>query len=200
VKIVISNSARVEGTRDIERLSGGFSLIELMVVVVLMAVMTALIIPEMRGTFEEALLRANARKMVSACNLAYARSISLNKTISVRVNPKGSGYLVEAEPGTQDIEDNAAPAGDSPESKGDLDSRVTVKIRRVTPSPAEPGGEEPPPAEEETGKTDVIRFHPNGTADAAEIVLRDRQGFELLLRVSPATGRVNILDPPKARL
>jgi prepilin-type N-terminal cleavage/methylation domain-containing protein len=40
-----------------------FTLIELMVVIVLIGIMTAMIIPEMKGTFEEALLRSTAREL-----------------------------------------------------------------------------------------------------------------------------------------
>src|ERR1022692_2607980 len=54
-----SNSGHAGGQecpRSLGRSStSGFTLIELMVVIVLIAVMTAMIIPEMKGTFEDAL-------------------------------------------------------------------------------------------------------------------------------------------------
>jgi predicted secreted protein len=42
---------------------------------------------------------------------------------------------------------------------------------------------------------DAISFYPDGTADAAEIQLRDRDGFQLLLQLNPVTGRVHITEP-----
>ena len=33
-----------------------------------------------------------------------------------------------------------------------------------------------------------------GTADAAEIILRDRDGFRLYLRINPITARVELVD------
>jgi hypothetical protein len=43
----------------------------------------------------------------------------------------------------------------------------------------------------------VIGFYPDGTADPAEIQLRDRQGFGLLLKISPVTARVRVLELPR---
>ena len=40
----------------------GFSLIELMVVIILIGVMAAMIVPEMKGSYEDVLLRATSRR------------------------------------------------------------------------------------------------------------------------------------------
>src|SRR6266446_1993484 len=62
----------------------GFTLMEIMVVLVLLAIMAAVIIPEMKGSFEDALLRSNARKLADVFNLAYSRAVSLNQLHRVR--------------------------------------------------------------------------------------------------------------------
>ena len=41
---------------------------------------------------------------------------------------------------------------------------------------------------------EAVTFYADGTADAGEIVLRDRQGFRLGLRVHGATGRVELRE------
>ena len=46
-----------------------FTLIEMMTVLVLIGIMIAMIIPEMKGTFEDALLRSTSRDLVSVCVL-----------------------------------------------------------------------------------------------------------------------------------
>ena len=42
--------------------------------------------------------------------------------------------------------------------------------------------------------SEPIFFYPDGTADASEIVLRDRDGFRLALRINPVTARVRIIE------
>ena len=53
-----------------------FTLIEMMVVVLLISVLTALIIPEMKGTFEDALLRTTSRQLLDAFALASSRAVT----------------------------------------------------------------------------------------------------------------------------
>src|SRR5690242_12073923 len=55
------------------RACSAFTLLEIMVVLVLIGILTALILPEMRGTYEDALLRSTSRQLVNAFNLAYSR-------------------------------------------------------------------------------------------------------------------------------
>ena len=46
-----------------------------------------------------------------------------------------------------------------------------------------------------TGSTEwPIAFYPDGTADAARLMLRDREGFRLALRINPITARVHIVE------
>jgi len=72
-----------------------FTLIELMVVVVLIGIMTALIVPEMKGTYEEALLRSSSRELVNVLSLASSRAVSINQLHRVRLDSHSGRYLVE---------------------------------------------------------------------------------------------------------
>ena len=73
----------------------GFTLIELMVVIVLIGIMTAMIISEMKGTYEDALLRSTARKLVDVYSLANSHAISLNQLHRVRLDRKNGRYFIE---------------------------------------------------------------------------------------------------------
>src|SRR5258708_4825192 len=48
-----------DGEREKTRCVRAFTLVELMVVMVLIAIMAAMIVPEMKGTYEDALLRSS---------------------------------------------------------------------------------------------------------------------------------------------
>ena len=41
---------------------------------------------------------------------------------------------------------------------------------------------------------ETIGFYADGTADAREIQLEDRDGFRLVLRINPTTARVRIVE------
>jgi type II secretory pathway pseudopilin PulG len=164
-----------------------------MVVITIIGIMTALMIPEMKGSFQDALLRSSGRELINVFDLAYSRAVSLNQIRRVRVDEKTGRYVVEKQVLSNGQEDYV-PADDVPGSQGQLDSRITVEYHPVS----EPeGGANPPPAppltESRPDETMVV-FYPDGTADAAAFLLRDRDGFRLLLEISPITARVHIVE------
>jgi type II secretion system protein H len=162
-----------------------FTLVELMVVLVLISIFTGLIVGEMRGTFEDALLRGAARKLVSAANFAGSQAVSTSQPLSIRINPVNSEFSVRKQA--------AAENGSGVLESGKLDERITVLVREQETTQPEDAAAAPE-TEERSGKTGEITFYADGTADPREILLRDRMGVELLLRVSPITGRVKIVN------
>ena len=151
----------------------GFSLIELLVVIVLMVILTAMIVPEMRGTFEDATLRSTGRKLTSAMNLAHSRAITLQQTHRVALDAKAGRFAVERM--VRETEGSGfTSASDIPGGTGELDKRITFDVRKDGETQA-----------------NAISFYANGTADAAEVLLRDREGFGITLKVNGITARVS---------
>jgi type II secretory pathway pseudopilin PulG len=176
-----------------------------MVVVVLIAVMVALIIPEMRGTFEHEVLRSTSRQAVRALNIAYSQSITTQKRHRVRLDRTTSQLVVEAIDPERKDDGPVIPLTDLPGASSKVDPRVTIEVRprteTVSLSGEDRGTEQaPPPAtEEDPGDAENINFFPTGTADAKEMVLHDREGFNLTLRINPTTSRVQVVDAGKSR-
>jgi type II secretion system protein H len=161
-----------------------FSLVEIMVVLVLMGILTAMIIPEMRGTFEDALLRSASRELVSVFELASSRAVSLNQSLRVRLDTADGRYQIERlvrDGAREDFVPLTGVAG----TAGRLDQRISVEVRGAGGSEREP---------QTPGHGTAIVFNPDGTADAAMILLQDRAGFRLGLRVNPITSRVSLLE------
>jgi type II secretion system protein H len=175
-----------------------FTLIELMLVCLLVAILTAMIIPEMRGSYQDALLRAASRKLVAAFDLAYSRTVSLDQVNRVRLDPETRRYVVEKR--VQDGEQASFVAlKDVSGGEGELDSRISVQVRNPSDdltNEAPEAASAQPLASDLAGpeSDDAIAFYPDGTADGREVILRDRDGFGLALRVNPITARVNIVE------
>jgi type II secretion system protein H len=171
----------------------GFTLIELMVVITIIGIMTAMMIPEMKGSFQDALLRSTSRELINVFDLAYSRAVGLNQVRRVRLDETTGRYLVEKQV-QENGEESFVPADDVPGSKGQLDSRITVEFHRpdeLSPEQAWSAGA----SVVETGSGQAaIMFYPDGTADAGTFMLRDRQGFRLLLQINPVTARVHAVE------
>lgn len=173
---------------------GGFTLIELMVVLLLMAVLTGVMVAEMRGTFEDALLRSSARELISACQMASSRAVTINQPHTLVIEDEGGAYAIERIARDQETGGRPRKVRDVPGGEGTLDERITVQIHEPEMISLEEGENEEGSAgsTEPAGMAQAITFYPDGTADPREILLRDRAGFELALRINPATARVRV--------
>jgi type II secretion system protein H len=178
-----------------------FTLIELMVVMALIGIMTAMILPEMKGTYEDAVLRSTSRELISACSLASSHAVSLNQAHRLRLDRNGGHYSIERRGLERGTGGRFIPARDVIGGEGDLDRRISIELHRTADDTIAAGEEEPSPALRKSPPSDrhedSVVFYPDGTADATEIVLRDRDGFRLALRINAVTARVQIIELPR---
>jgi Tfp pilus assembly protein FimT len=161
------------------------------VVVALVGILSALIIPGMHGTYEEALLRSTSRELIDAFQVAYSQSVSFGQPHRFHFDPSTHRYAVEKVLGDEGREDYV-PLRDVPGCEGRLDMRIAIHIRAVPdPTVASGGSDSDDSPRPESGQ---LSFYPDGTADARDVLLEDRDGFRLLLRVNPVTARVRIFE------
>lgn len=161
----------------------GFTLVEMMVVVVIISIMSVAIIAEMHGTFQDALLRSASRELASAFSAASSRAISVNRPYRVILDRTEHRYFVAWSARGGSVFHSAA---DVPGGSGKIDSRITVKIRAPETDSPDDAGQEAPVTD------DGVTFYPDGTADSRQIELADRDGFRLALRINPITSRVQV--------
>jgi len=177
-------------------LGGAFTLTELLVVVVIISIMSVAILAEMHGTFQDALLRAASRQLAGAFNLASSEAISFNRPYRVRLDRNSGRWLLEKSArGGSDF----FPALETSGSSGTLDPRIAIRILDSRVISAADGSSQQPPedADDSTAPASLlaaesVTFYPDGTADARQIILTDRDGFRLNLRISPVTSRVQV--------
>jgi Tfp pilus assembly protein FimT len=180
-----------------------FTLIELVVVCMLLVILAAVILPEMRGSYQDSLLRATGRKLLDCFDLAYSQAVSQDQVDRVRLDIRNGKYAVEKRVETQGQED-FEPIKNVPDAQGDLDSRISYEVRDASEDSTNAAAESGSPAAEtmtrDTSNSepdDVISFFPDGTADNREVILRDQEGFGLALRLNPITARVKIIELPR---
>ena len=174
---------------------------EIMIVVILIAIMTAMILPEMKGSYEDTLLRSNSRELVNAFKLAYSRSVSFNQSHRVRIDSQNGRYAVEKQVIARGGE-TFVPLRDVPGGEGKLDTRITIQIQKgdtqtatepgLTPAPV-PDSAVLPDGSASVATTDIV-FYPDGTSEGGDVLLQDRQGYRLVLRSTPTTARIRILE------
>ncbi|MGH7951129.1 MAG: pilus assembly FimT family protein [Limisphaerales bacterium] len=176
------------------KLRRGFTLIEMMVVIILIAIISAMIIPEMKGSFDDALLRSTGRDLINVFSLASSRAVSFDQHYRVQFDIQNGRYMLE-----QQIHDGAqeefVPLKDVSGAEGKVDSRIAIEINSPDENPSENNSDNSDGSSANENLQDAISFYPDGTADTAEIRLRDRDGFQLLLKLNPVTARVHITEP-----
>jgi len=175
-----------------------FTLIELMVVVVLIGIATAVIVPQMKGTYEDARLRSASRELVGVFNIASSRAVSLNEIHRVRLDRSTGRYFMERKVREGESGAGFVPIRDVPGGEGTIDKGISIAMRQ----PGEEAFAEPDSSVGRSSDDDLrardadqlIAFYPDGTADSREILLQDREGFRRVLRLNPITASVQIVE------
>src|SRR3569832_779714 len=108
-----------------QRGRGGFTLVELMVVIIIIGIISAVMFSEMRGTFEDTLLRGVARKVIDACDLASNRAIATHQAHLLKIDSKGGRFAVAPRgPGSSEQTGVDLTGG-----VGEMDTRIALSVK-----------------------------------------------------------------------
>ncbi len=170
----------------------------MLVVVVVIAILTTMMLPSMRGTLDDALLRSSARQLVDVCGIAQSRSVSLNQVHRVRVDPVTGQFHLERRVRGARGGGGFVRVQDVPDGHGTFDESVSVHRRdRDAERESSENQQAATGGGEESAAPLALVFHPDGTAEGTDLVLRDRSGFGLVLQVNPVTGRMRVGEAPR---
>jgi general secretion pathway protein H len=136
----------------------GFTLLELIVVLVLAGMLLSLAVPSLFGALESGRLRSCAAEVRAAFNLARTLAASGGRERAVTFHLERGAYAVDGE-----AKERLVPEG------------VAIAAARRGTEIAEQGEVR-------------IRFYPDGSAEEAEILLSSRGGGRLRVTVDPLTG------------
>ena len=148
------------GPRDRRPAAGGFTLLELIVVLFLAGLVAALVAPSFSGTLESARLRSGAAEVRAALTLARTLAASGSRVRAVSFDAERGEYAVVGEARTYLL-----PEG------------IRIASARVGTGDA-------------VSELFRVRFFPDGSAEEAEIVVASSVGGRLRVTVDPLTGIV----------
>jgi general secretion pathway protein H len=140
---------------------GGFSLLELILVIAVLSMLAAVVIPSLPGALESARLRGCAGEVRATLTLARTLAVSESRGRSVSFDLDSGEYGVD---------------GDA--RKWLLPDGILLAAVRLGDAAAERG-------------VVRIRFRPDGSADEAQIAISSSGGGTIRVDVDPLTGMVS---------
>jgi general secretion pathway protein H len=165
-------------TGDRKRVSSaGFTFVELMVVIVIIALMTSFAIPEIRTSLYSDQLKATTRKILGLVSEASQEAVSRHAEFSL--------YFDFEQNTISTIQDENQLETDDHTARGtEINVGDAVRIIDVT---SVHGGKE-------TQGRAIVRFTKQGYVDKTLIHLRSENGDEMTIMLSPFLGVTKVYD------
>ena len=156
------------------RSQNGFTLLELIVVLVIITVMLAISAPRLAERAQGSVVRGAAYDLQTLASAARARAVLSGQVVGLMFSSEGQELRLIAQSRTAQGSTlvDLTPRRRLPEG---------MQVRFI------------PQADD--GQQEVIRFHPDGSAEAGEVRLQDKQGTEWILPVQQALGRLHWSQP-----
>lgn len=147
----------------------GFTLIELIVVIVIIAVASALVMPSMRSGLSGVRLEAKGRDLATLCRFARTLAVGEQRVYRIRIEKeKNSIFLTDAY--------------HEKVRSFDLTREIMLEAFKYE-------------GEESREPIVFLNFYPNGRADEAELVLKNKQGREVIVKTDVLTGTAKLVIP-----
>ncbi len=165
--------------------NAGFTLIELIVVLLIMTAMMAVAAPRVAGRSEAAVLRAAASDFQTLASAARAKAVLQQRTISLTIDKQGRSIgLFAILPANVDGDQG----NEGPLSVSAGDEAESVSRSR--------GLSEGLVAAFESDKSDAnsINFYPDGSSDQATLIISNARDEALKLSLAAATGRLRLAE------
>jgi type IV fimbrial biogenesis protein FimT len=170
--------------------SRGFSLVELMFAVSLLAVLTAMAVPPLAASVDSARARSAVRYLAGRLAMARAQAVSRGSNVAIRFVETENGLTLASYGDgngdgvrSDDIATGIDPVLEPPVRLQDLLPGVNVAFW---------GGADPPEAPV-VGRARLFSFSPTSTATSGTIYVHAADGTQWAVRVLGVTARARVL-------
>jgi len=178
-----------------------FTLIELMVVILMIAVMASVVVPAYNHFFAKAQFEQAARQVQDIFAFAREQAILRNTTVTVTYDSGSHAFTAQVAPPSQTQTDmpvalantvnpdgTAVQSGET-QKAAQLNSDVNVTSFTVSNNPTQTSASAGP------GGGNQLHFLPDGTVEGATLGLISASGYSADYQLWPATGRLTRMDP-----
>jgi type II secretion system protein H len=158
----------------------GFTLVELILVMVLLLIVAAMVAPRMSSFFRGRALSSEAQRLLSLTHYAQSRAVAEGVPVLLWIDPRNSRYGIDIQNGHTSAEDRDVTY--------EADPSVTLEVPTVANAPVSEDDDEKLGLPENLA---AIRFTPDGFFDEVsvnKIILR--QGDEAALELVPTVNRL----------
>ncbi len=192
--------SRVEARTRLAACSDGFSLVEALVVVAMLATVAGIAVPLLSSSLNALRAGGAARYLSGRLNLARSEAVKRSVHVALRIEGRDTGYRYAFYADgngdgvrTRDIARGLDYQIMAPERIDEKFGGVTFGILDgVTPiddSEPLPAGSDPV----RFGRSDILSFSPLGSSTAGTLYLQGRGRQQMAVRVLGVTGRVRVL-------
>lgn len=173
------------------RSRGAFTLIELMVVILIIAVVSAVIVPAYGGFYAKSRFDGEIKRIQDFVAEARARAVAGDTTVTLHFERGADVFTISVDTLPQQNDLPTALLEDSGRNQiGDIDPYHVNDEFRVENFTVQGTGSANP-ASGRTGISDV-QFRGDGTSDGAEMSILSRDGLAAHLIISPVDGQLKI--------
>jgi type II secretory pathway pseudopilin PulG len=169
--------------------SRGFTLIDLLFLLALLTVVAAIAVPQLLASLNRQRAWAAARYL--AARMAAARTYAVTRSATVALRFRSNRGDVTFQTFVDDNHNGVRTLDIA--SRVDRPIDTPVRLSDLFPGVAIGASAEVGTDAVRIGATDLLSFTPHGTATPGTIYVRGRDGLQLAVRVTGATGRTRVL-------
>lgn len=172
--------ARMMTSRTGAPRSDGFTYLELIIVLVILAMVTATAVPRLQGSAARLSLQQAQDTLISHLRYARSRAVAQRQPVQLLVaeGAAPSYQLQVPESGTQGV---WAPIPGRFGRSRRLPDQATLEVRWPDGRPRTPA---------------AVVFYPNGRADPAQLIVRGPRAATTTITIEPATGQIRASTAP----